>query len=288
MESIDIRLPYRTTDKWTLVFAGDFHFGSRQCDEALIKKFVAKYKDAENTRIFLLGDEIDAVTFHDKRYTPSCMAQKYAGLDNPIDIMVDDFVSIMEPLKGRIVAGTDSNHNRTYCGQSGSDIHYRISQRLGFKRLGYGGWVNILWYWVKNGDADGNRGNRVRVTSVHMTHGKPTGATTTAGKMASIERDAHYFASDIMVHGHTHLLATPPSNIYLEPVPGRGRYRKTKQRLINSGSFLKSYSQAPEGHIAPYSEQKRYNPIDMGWALAEIEFKSHDPEPRITTMTKEY
>lgn len=251
----------------------------------MIKKFVAKYKDAHNVAIFLLGDEIDAVTHHDKRYTPACMAPRYASLDNPIDKMVDDFVEMMEPLKGKIYAGTDSNHNASYRGVSGSDIHYRISQRLGFRRLGYGGWANIMWNWMKNGDTEARIGNRTRTTSIHLTHGKPTGAITKAGKMTSIERDAWFFYSDIIVHGHTHLLATPPSNIYFEPVVGKGRYRKVKQRLINSGSFLKSYS---SDVYSPYSEIKRYPPIDMGWAIAEVEFFSHEPEPRITTMTKEY
>ena len=66
-------MPYKHTDKWTFVFAGDFHFGSRQCDEVLLRKFVDKYKDAEQTRIFLMGDEIDAITRQDKRYTARSM-----------------------------------------------------------------------------------------------------------------------------------------------------------------------------------------------------------------------
>ena len=86
-----------------------------------------------------------------------------------------------------------------------------------------------------------------------------------------------------MVHGHTHLLATPPSNIYFDPVPGRGTYIKRKQRLLNSGSFLKSYSM---DESAPYSEIKRYPPIDMGWGVADVEFRLG--EPQLTTYTKEY
>lgn len=277
-------MPYKSTDKWTIVFAGDFHFGSRQCDEALIKKFVNKYKDAPNTIVFLLGDEIDAVTHHDKRYSPTCMNQRYAAEDNPIDLMVDDFVAIMEPLKGKIIAGTDSNHNCTYRGATGTDIHYQISQRLGFKRLGYGGWANILWYWSRNdGKGPAKIHERVRTTSIHLTHGKPSGAITKAGKMSNIERDAWFFFSDIIVHGHSHLLATPPSNIYFRPVPGKGTYTKVKQRLLNSGSFLKSYSH--DSH-SPYSEVKRYPPVDMGWGVAEVEFR--DSEPHITVFTKEY
>lgn len=284
MKSIDIRLPYKSTDKWTLVFAGDFHFGSRQCDEALIKKFVGKYKDAERTIIFFMGDEIDAITRTDKRFTPKCMHPRYVSEDNPIDLMIDDFVAIMMPLKGKIIAGADSNHNVTYRGVSGSDAHYRISKALGFERLGYGGWVNILWYFQRAcGEVNGGRLSKIRTTSIHLTHGKPTGATTKAGKMTALERDAWYFGGDIMAHGHTHLLATPPANIYLDAIPGKGTYIKKKQRLLNTGSFLKSYSM--DEH-SPYSEVKRYPPIDMGWGMAEVEFR--DSTPFITLMTKEY
>ena len=246
----------------------------------LLRKFVDKYKDAEQTRIFLMGDEIDAITRQDKRYTARSMHPRYVEWDNCIDMMVDDLVDILSPLRGKILAGCDSNHNTVYRGYTGSDIHYRLSQRLGFERLGYGGWVCILWDWHKKKSSGANR---VRKTVIHMTHGKPTCAITKAGKMAGIERDAWFFSSDIMVHGHTHLLATPPANIFFEPVPGKETYIKKKQRLLNSGSFLKSYSM--DDH-SPYSEWKRYPPIDMGWGVAEVEFR--DGEPLITMFTKEY
>ena len=137
-----------------------------------------------------------------------------------------------------------------------------------------------MWDWYKK---TSRAGNRVRTTKIHLTHGKPTGATTKAGKMTSIERDAWFFGGDIMAHGHTHLLATPPANIRFDPVPGKGTYIKNKQRLLNTGSFLKSYSM--DEH-APYSEIKRYGPIDMGWGVADVEFR--DAEPHITLFTKEY
>lgn len=227
-----------------------------------------------------MGDEIDAVTWRDKRYSPKCMHPRYVAEENQIDLMVEDFVKLLQPLKGKILAGTDSNHNRHYRGVSGSDVHYRISRELGFERLGHGGWACIRWDWHKKTNS---RGNRTRKTIFHITHGKQTSATTKAGKMASVERDAWFFRSDLMAHGHTHLLATPPSNICFEPIPGKGDYVKQKQRLLNTGSFLKSYS---KDEWAPYSEAERMNPIDMGWGVVEVEFRLG--EPQLTTYTKEY
>ena len=274
-------MPYKFQDKWTFVLATDFHFGSRQCDETLIKKFVDKYKGKEQTKVFLLGDEIDAVIRGDKRFTAKSMHPRYASEDNPIDKMIEDFVDLLSPLKEMIIAGCDSNHNFTYRGISGSDCHYRISKLLEFERLSYGGWVNILWEWHKHkGDS---RSNRTRVTSFHLTHGKPTTAITKAGKMIAMERDAWFFNSDLIAYGHTHLLAPVPSNINFDPMPGKQDYKKKKQRIIACGSFLKSYS---KDEHAPYSEIKRYPPVDMGWAVVEVEFESG--EPYLTTYTKEY
>lgn len=242
---------------------------------------VDRYAGKDKVKILFMGDEIDCIASSDKRYDSMAVAEPYRGKRNFIDLMIDDFCDLVAPLKGQVIAGVDSNHIKSYRKLSDSDPHYRISKHLGFERLGYGGWVCLLWDWK------GQKGNRVRSTNIHITHGKPCGTTYSGTSINALERDAGYFLSDIMAHGHTHKLSAGHSRIFFDPDPRHGTYKKRKQHLVQTGSYLKSYSTGEDAEFSPYSEVKRYAPIDLGWAVAEISFDEY-AEPRIQTSVREY
>jgi hypothetical protein len=67
------------------------------------------------------------------------------------------------------------------------------------------------------------------------------------------------------------------------PDPKRSTYRKVKQHLLQTGSFLKSYSM--DEH-SPYSERALYAPIDLGWACTQISFEEY-AEPKIKCWVNE-
>ena len=269
-----VRLPYSPKDTWKFVLVGDFHYGSQQCDIPLMKKFVEKYAGKEKTKIILMGDEIDAIARSDKRYDSMAVHDKYRGSNNFVDLIIEDFIEIMKPLRGQILAGVDSNHNKVYRKVSDSDPHYRISRALEFTRLGYGGWVPILWWWHKGG----KKGGRTRSTVFHVTHGKPTFAVTPGGALNTIFRDSQFFDCDVLAHGHTHRLSAGSSVIKFELDRTMRSYRKKKQHLLQTGSFLKSYS--VDSEFSPYSEVKRYPPIDLGWAVVDVCFEPDEPRVR--------
>jgi hypothetical protein len=216
-----------------------------------------------------MGDELDCIASSDKRFNSKAIDEKYRGEENFIDLMRDDFIDLMMPLKGQIIAGVSSNHNNSYVKVADSSPHYTIAKELGFERLGYGGWVCIGWDWHR---ATNRRENRARSTTFHVTHGKPTSAITPGGSINTLASDAQWFISDFMAHGHTHRLSAGMSRIFFEPDARYSTYRKRKQHLIQTGSFLKSYSTGKEADFSPYSEVKRYPPIDLGWAVVAVEF----------------
>lgn len=263
------------------MLAGDFHYGSAQCDINLIKRFVEKYAGREKTRVILMGDEIDAIASSDKRYDSTAVHEKYRGSRNFIDLIIEDFIELLRPLEAQIIAGVDSNHNKSYRKISDSDPHYRISRGLTFERLGYGGWVPVIWGWHK---ANGTSGNRTRSTVFHVTHGKPTTAATPGGSLNTIFRDSQFFDCDVMAHGHTHRLSAGSSVIKFALDNRFTTYKKVKQHLVQTGSFLKSYSVNDE--FSPYSEVKRYPPIDLGWGVVDVEFDNK--EPRIRCSVEEF
>lgn len=238
----------------------------------LIKRFVEKYAGKSKTKVILMGDEIDAIARSDKRFDSMAVHEKYRGCNNFVDLIIEDFIQILKPLEGQIIAGVDSNHNKTYRKITDSDPHYRISRALNFPRLGYGGWVPILWNWHK-----GVRG-RTRSTVFHVTHGKPTFAGTPGGALNTIFRDSQFFDCDVLAHGHTHRLSAGSSVIKFELDRKMTSYRKVKQHLLQTGSFLKSYS--VDSEYSPYSEVKRYPPIDLGWAYVDVCFEPNEPRIR--------
>jgi hypothetical protein len=213
-----------------------------------------------------MGDEIDSIPRSDKRFDIKAIHPDYRGERNFIDLMVDDFIDIMAPLRGKIRAGVDSNHHRSYRKISDSDPFYRISQALEYVRLGYGGFVPLMFHWHS-----GERSNRVRTVIPFVTHGKPTTAITPGGSINTLAGSAQWFANaDIVAHGHTHRLSSGLSRILFECDPSRETYGRRKQHLVQTGSFLKSYAKGDEAEFSPYSEVRLYPPIDLGWAVGEI------------------
>lgn len=281
MRVLPVYLPYGSDTKYKIVLAGDFHYGSTQCDVGLMRKFVSKYAGVENTKVILLGDELDCVARADKRFDPRNVAEKYRGERNFIDLVADDFIDLLHPLKGQIVAGVDGNHGSTYLKQADTDPMHRISRELGYQRLGYAGWVSFVFRREGKG---AERAGRTRTVNYFVSHGKPSTAQTPGGSLNTLASSAQWFISDIAAHGHTHRLSAGNSRIMLAPDPRHGTYRKTKQHLIQTGSFLKSYS---KDEFSPYSERALYAPIDLGWACTEVSFPGNSAYTKIKCWTNE-
>jgi hypothetical protein len=260
-----------------VVLAGDFHFGAAQCDVALIRKFVKKYAGQPDVKVILMGDDIDAIASSDKRFDSSGLAPEYRGKRNFIDLIIDDFVELLRPLTGQILAGVDGNHGASYRKIADSDPLHRISRELKFEKLGYAGWVSFVFRWGKSDS------RRTRTVNYFVSHGKPSCAQTPGGSLNTLASSAQWFISDVAAHGHTHRLSAGNSRIMLSPDPRHATYRKTKQHLIQTGSFLKSYSMDEN---SPYSERALYAPIDLGWACTQVSFEENT-EPRIKCWVNE-
>ena len=275
-----MRVPYNGDTKFKVVLAGDCHFGSRQCDVKLLQQMVKKYAGQPSTKIIMMGDEIDAIATKDKRFDSMSISEEYRGARNFVDLILDDFVDIMKPLRGQIIAGVDGNHSRSYRKLSDSDPYYRISKALEYERLGYAGYVCVTFDWHKTAKS---KGNRARTVSYFVSHGKPSSAQTVGGALNSVANSAQWFISDILAYGHTHRLSAGNSRIMFMPDPRYKTYKKVKQHLIQTGSFLKSYS---FDEYSPYSEEKLYPPIDLGWAVTQTSFENRT-EPKIKTWINE-
>lgn len=280
MRVIKHRIPYDLHSRHRIVFFGDIHYGAAGCNVDLLKRFVKMYADDDDARFILMGDEVEGITRGDRRFDIMSVAERYRHTRNPIDMMVDDLCEILYPLKGRIVAGVDSNHVKTYRDDAESCPHYRLSKHLEFERLGYGGWVAFLF------DYQGKIGNRVRSVVVHATHGKGAGSTI-GGTLNTLEADSTWLPdADVVAHGHTHRLSAGLSRVMLHLNSTMTGYQARKQHLIQTGSFLRSYSR---DEFSPYSEVKRYKPINLGWAVAEVSWDTTAKAPmRIKTWAEDY
>jgi predicted phosphodiesterase len=263
--------------------AGDFHFGSTQCDVGLIRKFVAKYAGVSGVKVILMGDELDCVSRADKRYNPKNVAEKYRDEPGFITLIKNDFIELLKPLKGQIVAGVDGNHGFTYVKASDNDPMIDVAEGLGYTRLGYAGWVSFVFKWHK---AKNSRDSRTRTVNYFVSHGKPSSAQTPGGSINTLASSAQWFASDVCAHGHTHRLSAGMNRIMFIPDPAHKTYKKVKQHLVQTGSFLKSYSTGDDAMYSPYSERALYAPIDLGWACTQISFEEYT-EPKIKCWVNE-
>lgn len=260
-----------------VVMAGDIHWGSSLCLEDLVKKFVETYRGRDNVSIILMGDEIDAIHRQDRRHNPQTVHPRYRSEPNMIGQMVKDLIKTLEPLKGKIVAGVDSNHNGNYRDATDYDPHEELANALGFKRLGYGGYVIFRC---------GKRGRTGWTQDVvfAVTHGKHGGGKV-GTQINRVADDGMIFRGHVIAHGHTHQLRCPGFHRWFEWDKDKGEVVVGRQAIIQSGCFR--YSYAP-GHYPDYAEIRRYPPAEPGWACVEIHGDSLFGRLRLKSYVEDY
>lgn len=248
---------------------GDVHRGAKNFHKSLFNDFIASVSEGEKY-LLNMGDNIEAITVMDKRYSYD------ATLSPKIDDQMDMFVESVLPIKDRIHTIALGNHEAKLSNEF--NIGAELAKRLD---ASYGGYVYVTQFFYKD----------KRLFSVFCHHGW---GTMIAGAKDPIQRRANRLAwlkrrlertgiSDcvVMAMGHTHQLLIQEPTIRYEKclaivddqlhqfsrpdVPQYAEYISPERRwYINTGSFLKLYSQPGSGFVN-YAERAMLEPADLGW-----------------------
>jgi len=215
----------------------DAHIGDGLFNKDRLAKIIKEVEDNENAYCIIDGDLINNAT---RNSVSDIYAEQY-NPEQAIDILVD----LLEPIKDKILAITEGNHEERTSRSAGISIMRQVAKRLGIgDKYCYPTFLVFLSFGKNQG-----RDNRKTVYSIYGQHGSG-GARTSGGKMNYLARMAQTIDADIYIHAHTHLPAVFKKGF--KRVDYRNRKVTHREHLfVNSGAFL---------DYGGYAERKDYDP----------------------------
>lgn len=205
----------RGKDYAEVVFIGDVHLGSPQCDKPRFLNMI-DYVKKNSIYVFLMGDLIETAT------RQSIGAGVYEQ-ESIAESQYEQMCNILRPLSDKkLLLGTHrGNHESRIYDMTGYDISKALARELKIPYLG-----DACWSRLKVGKES---------YSVYSMHGR-TGARFDGTALLAIERIAVSFAADLVAHGHSHKAIN--SNILYQKTVN-GVVKEFKKFLLITGSYLK-------------------------------------------------
>ena len=225
MKVIKVTLPKNMKEAEIHIFA-DLHIGDRFCDKELIKQRIEAVKSNPNAFCILNGDIMNNAT-------KTSVSDSYAEEIPPME-QLDTFVEMFEPIKDRILAITQGNHeNRTYI-KEGIDLTAVASKQLGlidrYAKTAAVLFLKIGEHKIKNGTTPPN------VYSFYITHGSGGGRKEGA-KAIRLADMASIIDCDCYCHSHTHLPMIMKEAFYRTDM-SNGTVKKVDKLFVNTSAQL--------------------------------------------------
>lgn len=236
MEVINCELP-SYFDEIKLRIIADAHIGSGLFNASRLDSIIKEVEKEDNCYCIIDGDMINNAT---KNSVSDIYAEQHTP-EESIEIVEE----LLYPIKDKILAITDGNHEKRSYRTDGLRILKQVSKLLGIKdRYTFPAFLLFVAFGKNQG-----RDSRKTVYSIYGTHGGG-GSRTEGGKVNYVARMANIVDADIYVHAHTHFPATFKKGF--KSVDYRNRKVTHKEKLfVNAGAFL---------DYGGYSEEKGYPP----------------------------
>lgn len=182
-------------------FIGDIHEGAANSRTDLFNEAVKMISETKDAYWIGMGDMIDCINYHDKRFNVKEISDKYkvSDLDNLAKAQADNLIRILEPIKHKCLGLLTGNHEDSLRQHNNFDILSYLCLTLGVPYLGKKAYVSIGA--ITNTD----RGRPFFMIDICVGHGSGGGGGKTAG--GSINKCLDYMrweTADVHVIGHLH------------------------------------------------------------------------------------
>lgn len=203
----------------------DLHLGDKGCDIKLIQERIKAVQDNPNAYCILNGDIINNAT---KTSVSDCYAEELKPMEQ-----IKLFMGLFEPIKNKILALTNGNHeNRTYV-REGVDITELCARQLGIDNRYSKEGILIFLRFGKNYAVDSSRPLRY---TIYATHGSG-GGRKEGGKAIRLADMASIIDADIYIHSHTHLPMVMKEAYYrVDPI--NSTFDLVDKLFVNTSSYL--------------------------------------------------
>lgn len=265
MRYLSKQIPYKLGEPIRLVMFSDTHVGSKGFAKNHFKKFLASSMDHPNAFLLGIGDQLDCIIQSDvKRFQISGIDPKYLSSDTPdevLDMQKDEFISIMEPYKDRLLGLLLGNHCYNITKRYGTNVHRQICNTLGVENLGYS--CLLLLKLSENG-------GRGRSYTIYANHGFGAGTVSEGYSITKYSRLIYAYDADCYVTAHDHQLYY--KRLSRVGVNQSGNMQDKTIILCNTGAFCKSLS---DSDMPAYAEVKGYPPRVLGGIVLDLYVDSH-------------
>lgn len=219
-------------DYTEIVFIGDVHYGSKQCNVEKFEK-ILKFCLENELYVFGMGDMIESNSRH------SVGAGVYEQLTPQQQI--EDISEYLRPLakKGLIVGYLTGNHENRVNKELGIDISKLICKDLSIPYLGYAGWS--LFYIGSQS------------YSIYTTHGASS-ATLKHTKLKAVLDVSKSFEADLVAMGHIHDIIIDSAE-YQKVNKKRKTIEVRKSYVIVTGHYY---------NYGGYAQEKGYSLTKIG------------------------
>ncbi len=219
---------------------GDIHIGDSLHDRKAVRNLIDEIQEKDNHYVILNGDIINNAVRHG-------VSDIYAEELNPNE-QIDASVALLTPIKDKILAITEGNHEARTYRNDGVLIMYQVAQRLGIAdRYSTGAYL----LYVSFGKSQG-RNCRKMVYAIYGKHGAGGGRKVGAKAIRLFEM-AEVIDADCFVHSHTHTPIILRKSFYRVDYRNRKK-TKIEQVFINTSGFM---------DFGGYVEEKGFAPSTM-------------------------
>lgn len=203
------------TDYAEVIFLGDVHYGSPQCDVNRFLRMVEYCKQHE-IYVFLMGDMIECATRHS-------VGSGVYEQDIPSNDQHEQMVEWLTPLaeKKLIIGSHAGNHEDRVYKETGYNVSKALARELKVPYLG-----DACWSEFHVG---------TQVYHIYSLHGR-TGSRFDGTALLALERISTSFFADMVAMGHTHKCI---NSIVLMQRVKNGLVQEHKKHLLITGSYLK-------------------------------------------------
>ena len=225
-----------TGNEFKLKFFGDFHYGSKQCNETALKNEIEKIK-REKCKVILMGDEINVGTKH---------SVGGGSWDDKIDIQTqyEEIIEMLQPIKDKILGIHASNHLQRIYNETSLDLTANIARDLGIGYFGFGVFSHLRF--------------GSNTYTIYSTHGS-SGAILPYTKIKSAVNLSSHYQADVYACGHVHSLESLTITYHTVNLKDK-TLEERKKYFVLTGSYL--------NYKGSYAEMKNYGPSRIGCASA--------------------
>lgn len=224
-------------DSIYIIPISDTHIGDKLFNEAKLVSYIEWVKDTPNARIILLGDIMNTAT-------KESVSDSYSETMSPNE-QLKYAQQLFEPVKDKILAATDGNHERRVTKSTSINMVEILSNHLGCYYRPDGLFIKFRVGKQANG--------KPVVYTLYATHGFG-GGKKPGGKANNLQSLSQIVLSDIYCMSHVHQQMTF-QDIYYVPDIRTNEVNAVKRTYVMSGSFL---------GWGGYAEQMGFPPSKIG------------------------